>query len=131
MYKYININSKYIKELQEFNPEMVVEIAAMFPDEYSKYVSMVEEGIAAADVEIILRGVHSLKSNIKIFIDEQHEIIQKMQQIEAALRKRLEAQETSQPVDNSLDYHQILHQLRDMLQEPMAEIAHFAAHSES
>jgi hypothetical protein len=103
----------------------------MFPGEYSKYLSMVEAGEAAADVEMILRGVHSLKSNIKIFIDEQHEIIQKMQQIEAALRKRLEAQESAQPVDNSLDFHQIPHQLRQMLQEPMSEIAHFASHSDS
>ena len=131
MYKYININSKYIRELQEFNPEMVVEIAAMFPDEYAKYLSMVEVGVAASDVEMILRGVHSLKSNIKIFIDDQHEIIQKMQQIEAALRKRLEAQETAQLIDDSIDYHQIPHQLKQLLHEPMAEIAHFAAHSES
>ena len=126
MYKYININSKYIRELQEFNPEMVVEIAAMFPDECKKYLLLVEEGIAAANVEIILRGVHSLKSNLNIFIDEQHEVIQYMQQTEASLRSRLESQDTNQSGAGPDDYKEMLCQLKQRLQEPMDEIAHFA-----
>lgn len=126
MYKYININSKYISELQKFNPEMVVEIAAMFPDECQKYLSLVEEGIASANVEIILRGVHSLKSNLNIFVDEQHEVIQYMQQAEACLRSRLESHDTNQSGAALADYKEMLYQLKQRLQEPMDEIAHFA-----
>lgn len=127
MYQYINTNSKYIRELQEFSPEMVVEIAAMFPHEYNKYLSLVEEGIAAADVEMILLGVHSLKSNLKIFIDEQHEIIQYMQQIEAQLRSQIEAHKDFHSVTDAIDFKEIPLQLEQRLREPMKEIAHFAA----
>jgi HPt (histidine-containing phosphotransfer) domain-containing protein len=131
MYRYINTDSKYIRELQEFNPEMVVEIAAMFPDEYNKYMALIEDGVAATDVEMILRGVHSLKSNLKIFIDEQHEIIQNIVQIEAQLRSKLEDYEEPHAVVDSIDYKEIPHQLEQRLREPMKEIAYFATHPQS
>jgi HPt (histidine-containing phosphotransfer) domain-containing protein len=129
MYQYISTESKYIRELQEYNPEMVIEIAAMFPDEYSKYLSMVKQGIAAADIEMILRGVHSLKSNLKIFIDDQHEIIKYMQQIEARLRSRLETHKDSHSVSDAMAFKEIPFELEQLLREPMNEIAHLASQS--
>jgi len=122
MYEYVNPENKHLKELREYGEGLVLDILTMLPDEYKKNIQLIEHGLATNNYEEIQRGVHSIKANLRYFIDVSNPVITFCQGFESRAREK---KEDLSNVDRVVDFTPDYQKLKAITEKPLLEIKHF------
>jgi HPt (histidine-containing phosphotransfer) domain-containing protein len=125
MYKYINPNNRHLQEIMEYGENMVIEIIDMMPEEYQKHVEEIRRGIATKQYSDITIGVHSIKANLRYFIEIQHPVIQFCQDFENRSRALQDEMKDTGSVKEHVDFTADFEKLLEITEEPLQEIQLF------
>lgn len=125
MYKYINPNNTHLKEIMEYGENMVIEIIDMMPEEYQKHVEEIKRGIANKQYNDITIGVHSIKANLRYFIEIKHPVIEFCQDFENRARLLQDEMKETGSVKEHVDFTADFEKLLEITEEPLQEIQLF------
>ncbi len=122
MYKYIKTDNPPLEELKEVGMDLVIEIAKMMPDQTEESINIIRGGLQSNDYEAIARGAHSIKSNLKIFMDEHSPAVEFSYDFETRATKLKEELKENGIVENDFDFTPDLEKLIKITKEPIEEI---------
>ncbi len=125
MYKYINPQNKHLTEILEYGEAMVIEIIDMMPEEFQKHIEEISNGITNKKYDDISRGVHSIKANLRYFIEVSHPIIEFCQDFENRAREKNEEHKNAGYVNEHIDFSPDFGKLMELTEEPLQEIQLF------
>lgn len=124
MYNYINTESEYYQGLIEsIGKKLILEIIITeIPKNFTKYTSQIQEGINEKDYAKIKLAVHTIKSDFRHFLGEDHPIIEFIQDFEdrANVKSNKKTANGSEEVDT--DFTEDLATLIEITTEPLEEI---------
>lgn len=122
MYNHIKIDNPPLEDLRQVGLDLVLEIIEMLPNEFEKAITEMTFALEDNDYKVIERGAHSIKSNLKIFMDEDSPAAAFSFDLEKRAHKVVEEIKEfgapNQPVDFSLDIQKLI----DLTNLPMQEI---------
>jgi hypothetical protein len=127
MYEYISPNNRHLDELKQYGESLIIDIILMLHEEYNKHIRIIEHGIENNNYEEIQRGVHTIKANLRYFIEIQHPLIIFYQDFENRARDKWIEQKSNGYVEKEVDFSPELQKLKDLSREPIEEIMRFKA----
>jgi HPt (histidine-containing phosphotransfer) domain-containing protein len=97
-YYLIDPDGKYIKELEEYGKELILEILEMFPDEINHNLTQLEKAIRANNFQSTMSSFHTLRRNLELFCKRSLPEYLLMQNIENQLRELMEKNKIEEKV---------------------------------
>ncbi|MCF8365390.1 MAG: hypothetical protein K9H16_06390 [Bacteroidales bacterium] len=125
MYKFIRTDNPPLEDLKEVGKDLVIEIIGMLPHEIENNFIEMRNALQDKNYEIIERGAHSIKSNLKIFMDEYSPAVEFCYDFEKRANKLKMEMKENGFVKHPVDFTPDLEKLINITREPLAEIERF------
>ena len=122
MYNYIKTDNPPLEELKEVGMDLVIEIAEMMPDQTEESINLIRGGLPNNDYSAIARGAHSIKSNLKLFMDEHSPAVEFSYDFETRATELKEELKENGIVENDFDFTPDLEKLIEITKKPLEEI---------
>jgi HPt (histidine-containing phosphotransfer) domain-containing protein len=125
MYKYIKTDNPPLLDIMEVGKDLVLDICEMLPAEFEKNIDAMRNAIQEYNYEVIERGAHSIKSNLKIFMDRHSPAVEYSYGLEQKAHILKVEKKENGFVQNPVDFSEDIEKLVEITKEPIEEIIRF------
>lgn len=125
MYKYIKTDNPPLEDLKQVGMDLVIDIIGMMPDQLEESINNIKDGLQNNDYSAISRGAHSIKSNLKIFMDENSPAVEFSFDLEKRAGKYAKELKDNGFVENHFDFTPDLDKLIEITSGPLEEIKRY------
>ena len=125
MYKYIKTDNPPLEELKEVGLDLVIDIIEMMPNQLEESINTIKNGLQNNDYAAITLGAHSIKSNLKIFMEENSPAVEFSQDFEKRAGRYKEELKSNGFIENHFDFTPDLNKLIEITSGPLEEIKRY------
>lgn len=125
MYNFIRTDNPPLQDLKEVGKDLVIEIIEMLPEQFEQGINEMRNALPEKNYDVIERGAHSIKSNLKIFMDEHSPAVEFSFDFEKRAHKLKMEMKEKGFVENPVDFTADLEKLIEITREPLAEIKRY------
>jgi hypothetical protein len=94
----------------------------MMPDQYQEYIELIKNGIAKKSYADITLSVHTIKANLRYFIEVSHPVIEFCQNFENRAREKSDEFKKLGDDMEHVDFSSDFEKLVQITEEPLQEI---------